>query len=39
MDSEKEKLIDNDRIQAIYPYKLSIDNFRTLFQSDVEDRS
>ena len=39
MDSEKEKLIDNERIQAIYPYKLSIDSFRTLFQSDVEDRS
>jgi trk system potassium uptake protein TrkA len=39
MDSEKEKLIDNERIQAIYPYKLSLDSFRTLFQSDVEDRS
>ena len=39
MDSEKEKLIDNERIQAIYPYNLSLDSFRTLFQSDVEDRS
>ena len=39
MDSEKEKLINNDRIQAIYPYKLSLDSFRNLFQSDVEDRS
>ncbi|MGB0202831.1 MAG: NAD-binding protein [Acholeplasmataceae bacterium] len=39
MDSEKEKLIDNERIQAIYPYNLSLDSFRTLFQSDIEDRS
>jgi trk system potassium uptake protein TrkA len=39
MDSEKEKLIDNERIQAIYPYNLSLESFRTLFQSDIEDRS
>ena len=39
MDSEKEKLINKERIQAIYPYKLSLDSFRNLFQSDVEDRS
>lgn len=39
MDSEKEKLINKDRIQAIYPYKLSLDSFRNLFENDVEDRS
>ena len=31
MDSEKEKLIDNERIQAIYPYNLSLESAYTLF--------
>lgn len=37
MDTEKEALIDSEKIKPIYPYKLSLESFGNLFKDTINE--